>query len=145
MESRGRLRRRASALLEAVRLVLRVEVALRRNEFAVVFREIDSTPATPAAGSIPIPPRSFERAIAVVYRVLPLTPSCLKTSLVFLLHRRRRGLPAELRIGVQKCEDELAAHAWVEDGSGVVLTDPQSGFSSLPPLVQRDRSSPTSD
>jgi hypothetical protein len=145
METSGRLRRRASALIEAMRLVIRVELALRRNEFAVVLRQIDATrPAAPPP-SIDMPARSFERAIAVAYRVLPFTGSCLKTSLVFLLHRRRRGLPAELRIGVQKCEDMLAAHAWVEDGRGGVLTDPQSGFSSLPPLVPRDRSSSTID
>src|SRR5438105_1485262 len=145
MATRAAVRRRASAFLEAMRLVVRVEVALRRNEFAMVFREIDATPSERSASAIAIPPRSFERAIGIAYRVLPFKPSCLKVSLVFLLHRRRRGLPAELRLGVQKCADALAAHAWVEDGNGVVLTDPQSGFSSLPPLVRRDRSSPTSD
>jgi hypothetical protein len=46
--------------------------------------------------------------------------------------RQRRGLPAELRIGVQKNEGVFAAHAWVEDGEGNVLTDPQEGFSPVP-------------
>ena len=131
------MRRRASALLEAVRLVCRVELALRRDDFVVVLREIDAMPAKVPPPSADFPPRTFERAITIAYRVLPFTPSCLKTSLVFLLHRRRCGLPAELRIGVQKCDDVLAAHAWVEDGNGGVLTDPQSGFSSLPPLAPR--------
>jgi len=145
MERPARLRRRVSALLEAMRLAVRVEMALRRSDFAVVLHEIDTTPAAPAARFTDIPAQTFERAIAVAYRLLPFKPSCLKTSLVFLLYRRRRGLPAELRIGVQKRADALTAHAWVEDGNGGVLTDPQLGFSSMPPLAPRDGSSAASD
>src|SRR5207253_2648350 len=89
MERRGTVRRRASALLEAVRLICRVELAVRRDDFAVVLREIDAIPAKARPPSADFPPRTFERAIAIAYRVLPFRASCLKTSLVFLLHRRR--------------------------------------------------------
>jgi len=40
--------------------------------------------------------------------------TCLRQSLVVWFLLRRRGLPAELRIGARKVEDRLEAHAWVE-------------------------------
>jgi hypothetical protein len=79
-----------------------------------------------------VPAERLQRAIRGVYRVLPFEPTCLKQSLIFCRAWRRRGLTAELRIGVQKEGGVFAAHAWVEDGAGNVLTDPQEGFNALP-------------
>ena len=144
MAAPGGLRRHPRAAFEAILLACRVEIALRRAPFAAVLRQIDATAPTRRVTK-PIPPQTFERAIALAYAVLPFRETCLKTSLVFLLHRRRRGLPGELRIGVQRREDELDAHAWIEDGNGGVLTDPQSGFSSLPPVVEKRPASEAND
>jgi hypothetical protein len=116
---------------EVLGLALWVEVALRLCRFESVL--------TGLAGLRPslqkraeIPPATLQRAIRAAYRLLPLEPTCLKQALIFCRAWRRRGLPAELRIGVQKTEGVFAAHAWVEDGAGNVLTDPQEGFSPVP-------------
>ncbi|MGB6199787.1 MAG: lasso peptide biosynthesis B2 protein [Candidatus Acidiferrales bacterium] len=52
----------------------------------------------------------------------PLRPSCLERSLVLWWLLRRRGLPAELRIGARKEGARFDAHAWVEL-DGEVLND----------------------
>ncbi len=46
--------------------------------------------------------------------------SCLRQALVVWWWLRRRGLPAQLKIGVTGGGDAFAAHAWVELG-GVAL------------------------
>jgi Transglutaminase-like superfamily len=115
---------------EVLILALRVEHALRRHRFEQVL----AVARKPCIGSNcrPIDTRELDRAIRLVYRLLPFEATCLKHSLIFCLASRRRGLPAELRIGVQKHEGVFAAHAWVEDEHGNVLTDPQEGFSTVP-------------
>ena len=44
----------------------------------------------------------------------PYRATCLRQSLALWWLLRRRGIPAELRIGVHKDEGELQAHAWVD-------------------------------
>jgi hypothetical protein len=118
-------------LVEVVVLALWVEVALRRRPFERVLSEVAQTGV--GSHDMPeIPSSTVKRAIRAAYRLLPLESTCLKQSLIFCRFRRRRGLPAELRIGVQKNEGVFAAHAWVEDDQGNVLTDPQEGFSPMP-------------
>ena len=48
--------------------------------------------------------------------------NCLDRSLALCWMLRRRGMPAELRIGARKEAKQLEAHAWVEVGR-VVLND----------------------
>jgi hypothetical protein len=117
-------------LTEVLVTALKVEVALRRRPFARVLAQTAQIPPAEWWGG-EIPNSTLLRAIRVAYRVLPIDATCLKQSLVFCRVRRRHGLPAELRIGVQKREGAFAAHAWVEDDAGNVLTDPQEGFSPL--------------
>jgi hypothetical protein len=47
-------------------------------------------------------------------------PTCLARSLVLCSLLRRRGLPAQLRIGVSKEKDGLRGHAWVELAGRVI-------------------------
>ena len=65
----------------------------------------------------PMKPETDEAGCAVaaqrVYRVLPFNHTCLRESLVLLALLYRRGVDAELCIGVKKSGIELAAHAWV--------------------------------
>ena len=123
-------------MIEAIALALRVELALRRRSFEQVLAHVNNTrPRPEKARDVPtrtVPTRTVERAIQVAYRLLPFESTCLKRSLVFCLFQRRRGLPATLRIGVQKNGGAFAAHAWVEDDEGNVLTDPLEGFSPVP-------------
>jgi len=133
--------RLAWALIEVLTEALRVEFALRRLPFERVLRNASATHQS-RRNLVEIPVTTLCRAIRMAYRILPVEGTCLKQSLVFCRVRRRRGLPAELKIGVQKNEGVFAAHAWVEDGAGHVLTDPQEGFSPVPlPAIRGQRAS----
>jgi hypothetical protein len=52
--------------------------------------------------------------VASACGLFPLRPTCLTRSLALVYLLRRRGLPAELRIGVRKTGEAFGAHAWVE-------------------------------
>jgi hypothetical protein len=121
--------------LEAVGGAISVEVDLRIRPFTTVLARLHAAPETPsraAAGGPPITPVVIRRAIRRAYRVVPFSSTCLKESLIFCRMARRRGYSAQLRIGVQKADDLLRAHAWVEDGRGAVLTDPLEQFLPMP-------------
>ena len=61
--------------------------------------------------------------------------SCLTQALTAKALLSRRGLPADLRIGVAKDGDKLHAHAWVESGGRVLIGDHDlDRFTVLPPL-----------
>lgn len=66
------------------------------------------------------------RAVAhiehTVARHLFFKTNCLERSLALWWLLRKRGIAAEVRIGVRKNEKRLEAHAWVDFG-GVVLND----------------------
>jgi hypothetical protein len=128
---------------EVLTIALLVEIAIRRRPLERVFADTAQIRGRLRQAS-DIAPATLDRAIRTAYRVLPFESTCLKHSLIFCRIRRRRGLPAELRIGVQKKDGVFGAHAWVEDGSGNVLTDPLEGFTSVPlrrPSSPDDRSS----
>jgi hypothetical protein len=73
------------------------------------------------------------RLVEAVSRLYPFNPTCLKKSLVLFWMFRRRGLPADLRIGVRKVSGELEAHAWIEQ-EGRVLFDEDTArdFAPMP-------------
>jgi hypothetical protein len=50
----------------------------------------------------------------------PYRATCLRQSLALWWLLRRRGLPAELRIGVAKVDAQMQAHAWVELAGRVI-------------------------
>ncbi|MCU0836210.1 MAG: lasso peptide biosynthesis B2 protein [Chromatiaceae bacterium] len=54
----------------------------------------------------------------------PYRATCLRQSLALWWLLRRRGIAAELRLGVRKDQGELLAHAWVEH-EGQALNDAQ--------------------
>ena len=51
-------------------------------------------------------------------------PTCLTKALVVFSLLKRRGLPAEVVIGVTKARGPLEGHAWVQLGEGAVVGDP---------------------
>jgi hypothetical protein len=61
----------------------------------------------------------IEHAVA---RHLFFKTNCLEQSLALWWLLRKRGIAAEVRIGVRKNEQRLEAHAWVDFG-GAVLND----------------------
>lgn len=68
--------------------------------------------------------QSLARLAAIAGRRGPVSASCLRQSLVVRAWLRRRGLDAQLKIGVKKNGAALDAHAWVELG-GVALAQPE--------------------
>jgi len=70
-----------------------------------------------------------ERAVDRAYRVLPLTSTCLKESLVLLRMLRARGVASRLCLGVRKDGDRFSAHAWV---GGTPLEWIDESYSPLP-------------
>jgi Transglutaminase-like superfamily len=54
------------------------------------------------------------RMEAAAARNLLFRPTCLERSLVLWWLLRRRGIPAELRIGARQDQQRFAAHAWVQ-------------------------------
>ena len=63
---------------------------------------------------------SMCRIVSAASRHGLCTATCLRHALVLWFLLRRRGMPAELRIGVRKAEDCLEAHAWVESNGHVL-------------------------
>ena len=126
------LRRNPGLLLEAMGLAVAVEVRLRRLSFTQVLSQVTAKKRRNRRVAGDLTPETVRRAIQIAFRLLPFESTCLKQALIFCRIYQRRGLTAILRIGVQKSDDCFAAHAWVEDGGGQVLTDPLEGFSSVP-------------
>jgi len=63
------------------------------------------------------PPSEAAWAITAVARRLPGT-RCLPWSLALRGLLAQAGIPAELRLGVRRCEpDGITAHAWIESGA----------------------------
>ena len=63
------------------------------------------------------------RVVSVAARHGPYHANCLKQSLLLWWELARRGIPSEIKFGVQKDpEEKFGAHAWLEC-RGVVLTN----------------------
>jgi hypothetical protein len=62
--------------------------------------------------------------VSVADRSSLLHPSCLAKSLTIWWLLMRQGIAAELRIGIRKENEKMAAHAWVER-KGVALNEPE--------------------
>ena len=67
--------------------------------------------------------QAFARLAGIAGRRGPVTTTCLRQSLVVRAWLRRRGLDAQLKIGVRKTGGVMDAHAWVEL-DGVPLAQP---------------------
>jgi hypothetical protein len=77
------------------------------------------TAPTPASDDA-VAARASARLVAAASRFSPFPSSCLSRSIVLWRLLQRRGVPAEIRIGVRPGGNPLAAHAWVEvDGEPV--------------------------
>jgi hypothetical protein len=117
-----RLLIRATAALSLVGLSLRMNGFRRTFEQMERFsnRTDDALPIDAMAES-----RKATQAVdRAAYNIPLYRPTCLPQSLVLWYLLRRRGLPAELRIGVRKAAGDFTAHAWVEHAGQVVNDDP---------------------
>lgn len=75
----------------------------------------------PRAGRSPATePDRLARLVDLAARIHPLSPTCLPRALALRRLLAGRGLAAELRIGVRRDADGLAAHAWLEHDGRVI-------------------------
>ena len=106
-------------LAEAAALAVRVEMGLRWLSPSALISRLGRVSRRPPALVPELDPRRAARlvkAVAALYRM-----PCLEQSLVLFRILRRRGIPAELRIGVRKVSGGLNAHAWVEHDGRLLL------------------------
>jgi len=132
LERRDWLRGHWRLLLEATFLCVWVELALRVLPFTRILARFEGRvchlPSAPEQPQV----INVARAIRWVYKLFPLPSTCLRICLVYYDMLTRRGLRAELRIGVMKTGGGIASHTWLENGHGTVLTDPLEGFAPFP-------------
>lgn len=112
------------AMIEAALLLPVTGVSLRLGGLRRTWRWLNRPPST---GSPAVPPAELVNPVAgavarVSHRYPLYHPSCLTRSLVLRHLLLRRGIPAELRLGVSTAGGQFAAHAWVEY-DGRVLND----------------------
>lgn len=81
---------------------------------ARIARRLDPAAGAPADPAVLAAALRAGRIAAGLGRRLPFDGTCLVQSLALWWLLRRDGLPAELRIGVERRGEALAAHAWVE-------------------------------
>lgn len=108
---------RLAVLLPAMGAALRC-LGVRRT-FDLLRGEVASAPSTVPLAAQATAAR-LARLIDIASRHGPYNATCLRRSLVLWWLLRRRGLPAALRIGVAKAEEQMRAHAWVELAGRVV-------------------------
>ena len=115
-------------LVQGVVLLPVVSVALRLGGFRRCQAALSRLARGKKSTGSSVSGASIERARDVVRIVQAATrhglcrATCLEQSLVLWWLLLRRGIPADLRMGVRKAERGVEAHAWVELG-GVVLND----------------------
>ena len=119
--------------VEAAALVIPVELALRRQVSlaTLVARFAGTHQNNRARETIDI-----GRAARLVEAVAACYPNitCLKKSLILRRLLRKRGIPAELRLGVRKVDDDFSAHAWIECAGRTLLDGGTAHLYSTLPL-----------
>ena len=116
-----RLSRRDIAIVaEAAALVIPVEVALRYLSLDALLERLGRAGHGALRDGAHVDAERAARLVDAVAACYPLT-TCLKKSLILFRILRRRGLPAELRLGVRKLQHDFSAHAWVECEGRVLL------------------------
>lgn len=106
-------------MVRAALLLPLVALALRLFGFQKTYDWLDE-PLPPNQSASP---EATYRSVDLAARHIPFhRPTCLSRSLVLWHLLRRRGSPAEIRIGVQTADGQFRAHAWVE-WDGKVIND----------------------
>ena len=121
--------------LDALLTLIAVEVVLH----LLPYRSWRGALKTPAPGATTPPStaslqtaRRVGRMVAAVARRLPGRPQCLAQALAARHMLKRRGIAAELNLGVSNERAAINAHAWLAVGKLIVTGGPDvSGFSAF--------------
>jgi hypothetical protein len=111
-------------LLQSLLLIPAISILLRVLGFQRSLSVLDRLSrrrcrALPSR-SEPVDAKAICRLVGTAARHGLCEATCLRQALVVWFLLRRRGMPAELRIGVRKNAERLDAHAWVESNGGVL-------------------------
>jgi hypothetical protein len=119
---------------EAAACVIPVELALRRQvPLAALVAQFAGTDRNNGSGRETVDVGRAARLVDAVTACYPNT-TCLKKSLILLRLLRKRGVPAELRLGVRKVDDDFSAHAWIECAGRTLLDGGTAHLYSTLPL-----------
>jgi transglutaminase superfamily protein len=124
-------------LVDAYVRLTTVDVALRLGG----FRMSAPRPRPTRAARVPLPQlvaaaERYAYWLDVAARRHVVRARCLHRSLALSGWLSQRGVPCELRIGVQKRQGTLAAHAWVEVG-GLAIAEPLDAIAGFVPLQRQ--------
>jgi hypothetical protein len=105
-------------------LLTLARLALSRWPLREVMPALRRSPAPGSTGAAPVDPARLALLVHHSTRLLPWRANCLHRSLVLWWLLDRRGVPAQLRLGVRRLPgaDAPDFHAWVEL-EGRVLND----------------------
>jgi len=110
-------------LLQAIVLFPCIALGLRLLSFKALCNLLErSLPAVAASSTWQRRAETIARLVQAAATHGVWRTNCLQRSLLLWWLLRRRGIAAELRIGVSRQTDHFEAHAWVEC-EGVVLGD----------------------
>ena len=115
------LMKKVALLLEALWMLLKADFA--KADYAALRRKMNfampSLAYPDAQRVIPLIVAAMNRA----RRYYPKSPACLQQSVALSWMLRRRGIPADLEIGVRQSPFE--SHAWVEVAGNVINDGPR--------------------
>jgi Transglutaminase-like superfamily len=122
--------------LHGLLLLLEVDARLRLTGFSRLEKALRLPPgaeAVPGETEAHLQEaRSMARALYRASRWIPQA-RCLHRALALLLWLRRRGIAADLRMGVRSARETLQGHAWVE-WHGTPLDEDRSVCDAYSPL-----------
>lgn len=120
-------------LLPAWLLLWEVDLWLRLAGFARLQAALSRPPrAAPPRGEAVELIEAARRMAQAILRASRYVPRarCLHRALALLLWLRRRGIQADLRLGVRSGAEAIEGHAWVE-WNGVLLNDERSVYDTF--------------
>ena len=122
---------------EAVIVAIPVEIALRCVRLDTLVARLGRVSRTERPQGDELDVERAARLVEAVAAYYPLRATCLKKSLVLFRILRKRGIPAELQLGVRKVHDDFTSHAWLECRGRVLLGEGITHFYRALPAVTR--------
>ena len=117
-----------SLFLRAIVLLPIVAVSLRWRGFrgtqAMLERFLSNSSAAKDSAEVNERVAMTAHMVSVADRSGLVHPSCLAKSLTLWWLLMRQGIAADLRIGIRRENEKMAAHAWVER-NGAALNEPE--------------------
>jgi hypothetical protein len=108
-------------VVETIALALPIEVGLRCLSLDALVSRLGRLGQESSEQGPALDVERIARLVDATTAFHPLNQTCLKKSLILLRILRRRGIRAELHLGVRKVDEQFSAHAWVAYEGRIVL------------------------